>query len=219
MTSDLILNGIIIGLSATIPLGPIGVLCIQKTINKGWLFGVISGAGAATADMFYAILAGFGLSFITDFLVEYQMYLRIAAGIVLLIMGYKIFFTNPAKQLRKQSQHKRKGLFGDFISIFLLTFSNPLTVFFFIGAFAAFGGIKGDSGYFPVFTLTTSVFIGAMIWWVFLTFLISLFRKRFKLRNLLWINRIAGILIVIFGILAIVSIFFISEGYVQETIQ
>jgi len=178
MVLEFLVKGVTIGFAASIPLGPIGILCIQKTINKGRLSGFVSGLGAALSDTFYAVIAGFGLTFITNFILEKQLYLKIAAGAILFYLGFKIFFTDPIKQYREQSRKKGKGLFGDFISIFLLTVSNPLAVFFFGGAFAAFGFVSEESAFTSVLFLTLGVFIGATFWWTILTTLVNLFRKK-----------------------------------------
>lgn len=219
MVIEFLIKGVIIGFAASVPLGPIGILCIQKTINKGRLSGFVSGLGAAFSDTFYAIIAGFGLTFITNFIIEQQLYLKIAAAAILFYLGFKIFFTDPIKQYKEQSKRRGKGLFGDFISIFFLTISNPLAVFFFGGAFAAFGFVSEESAATSVLFLTLGVFFGAALWWTTLTTLVNIFRKRFKLKSLWWINKIAGLIVIAFGVLAIISIFFLSESYVNDTIR
>jgi threonine/homoserine/homoserine lactone efflux protein len=201
-------KGIIIGLSASIPLGPIGVLCIQRTLNKGRRSGFISGLGAAAADGFYAIIAGFSVSIVIDYLTEFQLYLRIAGSIVLFVLGYSLITTNPAVQLRKQLKKKRKGLFGDFISIFALTVSNPITVFVFAAVFAGFHVVEKTSETTSVLVLIIGILTGASIWWFTLSSIVSIFKEKFRLRNLLIINRIAGILVIAFGGFVIATIFF-----------
>ncbi len=208
MFLDYLWQGIIVGLSASIPLGPIGVLCIQRTLNKGKISGFVSGLGAAAADGFYAIVAGFSITIIIDSLTEYQTYLRIIGGIVLLVMGYKLIVANPGIQLRKQLKKKGKGLFGDFISIFALTVSNPITVFVFAAVFAGFGIVDKESQFTSVLSLIFGVVFGATLWWFTLSSVVSIFRSKFKLRRMLWINRIAGVLVIIFGLFVIASIFF-----------
>ncbi len=193
-------QGIVVGLSASIPLGPIGVLCIQRTLNKGRISGFVSGLGAASADGFYAIVAGFSISVVIDSLTEYQLYLRIIGGLVLLFMGYKLIVANPGVQLRKQLKKKRKGLFGDFISIFALTVSNPITVFVFAAVFAGFGIVDKESQFSSVLSLIVGVLTGATIWWFTLSSIVSIFRSKFKLRRMLVLNRIAGILVILFGL-------------------
>ena len=111
-------KGIIVGLSASIPLGPIGVICIQRTLNKGRRSGFISGLGAAVADGLYAFIAGFGVKIVMDSINEYQIFIRSIGGVFLLFMSYKLYVTNPGVQLRKQLKKKRSGLLGDFFSVF-----------------------------------------------------------------------------------------------------
>jgi threonine/homoserine/homoserine lactone efflux protein len=211
MFLDYLWKGIIIGLSASIPLGPIGVLCIQRTLNKGRLSGFISGLGAAFADGFYAVIAGFGVTAIIDYLTEYQLALRIIGAIVLIFMGVKLMQTNPALQLRRQLRKKRKGLIGDFISIFALTLSNPITLFIFITVFASLSIFNTESNALSVFFMLFGTLLGASTWWFILTTVVSIFRNEFKLRRMLYINRIAGILIVFFGIFVFISVFFLDK--------
>jgi len=208
MNLIILLNGFILGLSASIPLGPIGIICIQKTLNKGHLSGLVAGAGAAFADMFYAILAGFGVTFITNFIEEQQLIIRILGGLILLYLGYHIFSTNPAIQIRKK--HINKNFFGDFISIFFLTLSNPMTIFFFGAAFAGFGIVKEQSSMAELLQLIGGVFAGAFTWWFILTTFVNIFRKKFRLRRLWWINKIAGSMVIIFGIVIIISLLFVK---------
>jgi threonine/homoserine/homoserine lactone efflux protein len=206
MNFQYLINGMIIGYSASLPLGPIGILCIQKTINKGRLSGFVSGLGAATADTVYAIISGFGLTIISNFITSQQTYLRIGGAVVLVYLGIKIFFTNPGIQIRKQAKDKK--FFNDFISIFFLTISNPISLFVFAAVFAGFGIVKSKSEISSITELVLGVLLGATLWWTTLTSLINLFRNKIRLRNLLWINKISGVLIIIFGIVAFVSLFY-----------
>jgi threonine/homoserine/homoserine lactone efflux protein len=208
MFLEYISKGIVIGLSASIPLGPIGVLCIQRTLNKGRLSGFISGLGAAAADGFYAIVAGFSIAIIIDSLTAYQLYLRIIGSIILFFMGYKLIVTNPAIQLRKQLKKKGKGLFGDFISIFALTVSNPITVFVFAAVFAGFNVVNKASETISIIILIFGILLGATLWWFTLSSVVSIFRQKFKLRRMLIINRIAGVLVIAFGGFIIATLFF-----------
>ncbi len=201
-------KGVIVGLSASIPLGPIGVLCIQRTLNKGKLSGFISGLGAAFADVFFAIVAGFSIKIIIDSINEYQLYLRIIGGIVLLFMSYKLFVTNPGVQLRKQLKKKGNGLFGDFISIFALTISNPITLFVFAGVFAGFSMFNKTSEFNAVIFLIIGVLIGTSLWWFTLASVVNTFRSKFRLRRMLIINRIAAILVAVFAFFIFSTLFF-----------
>ena len=204
-----LVNGMVVGFSASIPLGPIGVLCIQKTINKGRMSGFMSGMGAASADTIYAIIAGFGLSFITNFIVSQQLVLRIIGAIILFYLGIRIFRTNPAIQIRREGR-KSKNILADYFSILFLTLSNPLTIFLFGAVFAGFGIIEGNADFKSVLFLVTGVFIGALTWWTLLTGVVNLFRSKFRLKRIWWINKITGILIMVFSVLALVSVFFLK---------
>jgi len=204
----LILQGILIGLTISAPLGPVGVLCIQRTIAKGLLAGFLAGLGAILADTFFATIAGFSISFIADFIARIQLHLRILGSIFLLYIGVKVFFTNPAKQLRKQSKSK-PNVWGDMVSVFFLTISNPITLFVLGGVFAGFKLVTKESTTLSTIFLVFGIFIGAATWWLTLSFLVSLFRSKINLRRLLWINRITGIIIIITGIAALISLYFI----------
>lgn len=163
MLADFVWKGIIIGLSASIPLGPIGILCIQRTLGKGRNSGLISGLGAASADLFYAVLAGFGVSFIINFIVQYQGVFKIAGGLFLIFLGIKLYIANPAKVMRRQLKQKNKGLWGDYLSAFALTLSNPIGLFVFMAVFAGLGLIEQNIHYFSVTILVSGVFAGAVL--------------------------------------------------------
>ncbi len=198
-----LIDGIIIGLSASVPLGPIGVLCLQRTLNKGRLSGFFSGLGAAFSDTIYAIVAGFSLSFIVQFIEKQMLYIQIVGAAILIFLGVRIFLSNPAIQLRKQK--KSKGtLFQDFISTFLITISNPLAIFLFIAFFAGFGVVQPGEEPGSHLFLITGVFLGASAWWFTLTSIINLFKSKVNLRRLWWLNKIAGASIVILVIIAFI---------------
>ena len=202
-----IIQGIAVGIAVSAPIGPVGILCIQKTINKGRNYGLASGLGATLADTFYAIVAGFGLTMISNFLIDQQFYMRVFGGGLLILMGIKMFMTNTVKQVRSQQNGKNKSLLGDFVSVFLLTVSNPLTIIAFGAIFAGMGFVAEESGFFSVLYLVLGVFLGAGLWWGGLVMLVYIFRHKFRLKRLYWINKLGGVGVVIFGIAAIVSMF------------
>ncbi len=204
-----ILDGIIIGFSASVPLGPIGVLCIQRTLNKGRLSGFVSGLGAAFSDTLYAIIAGFSLSFIVSFIEKQMLFIQIFGALILIFLGVKIFFSNPAQQLRRQRQGK-SSLLQDFVSTFLITISNPLAIFLFLAFFAGFGVVQKGENFYGHLLLIGGVMTGASLWWFILTFIINLFRSKINLRRLWWLNKIAGATIVVLVIIAFV--FFLIDN-------
>lgn len=206
MDITFIIKGIAIGILVSVPVGPVAVLAIQRSLNKGFKSGFITGIGAASADIIYAIIAGFSITFISDFLIENQTYIRIIGGVFLVFIGYKIFTSNPAKQIRK---HKTKGhnYYKDFLTSFFVTVSNPLTIIAFGAIFASFHMVNDKSASFSVIILIITVFSGALLWWVSLISIVTIFKNKIRLRNLLWINRITGLLIILFATLLIISSF------------
>jgi threonine/homoserine/homoserine lactone efflux protein len=201
------LKGIIVGLLASIPLGPVGVLCIQRTLNKGRLSGFLSGMGAASVDAIFALIAAMGLTFIINFIEQQRFFIQIIGGIVLIIMGLIVFYKNPVKQMRRQKRGKSTP-YQDFFSVFLLTLSNPVAVFLFVAALASIDIVSVESPILSTLFVVSGVFLGALLWWVMLISFVDLFRKKFRLKQLWWINKIAGVLITGFGIFAILAIFY-----------
>ncbi|MEA3444066.1 MAG: LysE family transporter [Bacteroidota bacterium] len=206
----LIIKGLIIGISVSAPLGPIGIICLQKTLNKGVLTGFLAGMGAAFADTFYALIAGFGVSFISDFFVDQQFYLRGAGGALLIILGLKVFYTNTIKQVRRQRSSKG-NIFGDFISVFFLTISNPITIIVFGAIFAGIGLAEEGANTYQAGIIVLGIFSGATLWWLTLAISINYFRHKIRLRSLWWINKIAGGIIAIIGLFFIVSLLYIEN--------
>ncbi len=210
MVLTLLIKGILVGLFASIPLGPIGIICIQRTINKGKLSGFLSGLGAASADTIFAAIAGFSLTFIIGFIEEQQIIFQAIGGVVVFGLGIKIFYTNPVRQLRR---HKRKkdNLLEDYLSVLLVTITNPLAVFLFIALFASLGVVVEGSNILLSLVATSGVFLGALLWWYILTTLVDTFRSKFRLKQLWWINKLSGAVIFTLGAVAIfglIRIFF-----------
>jgi threonine/homoserine/homoserine lactone efflux protein len=209
---EFFVKGLIIGILVSAPMGPIGVLCIQKTVNKGRFLGFFSGLGAATADTLYAVLAAFGVTFITNFMTQNRLIFQIVGIIVLLFMGIRMLFNNPIKQYRYYRASNRKtNAFGDYISVFLLTISNPLTIIFFGAAFTMLGLFTSAEGDRANSILVAGVFSGASLWWFILTYVVDFFRKHFRLRSIYWLNRISGFAIIVLTILAVLKFFVIDK--------
>jgi threonine/homoserine/homoserine lactone efflux protein len=206
MQSIFILFGksIAIGILASVPLGPVGVLCMQRTLSRGLLSGFISGMGAAVADALYAVVAILGLSVIINFIESQQLFMRAAGGVILLIVGIRIFYTNPVKQIR-QGRKNTRNHFTDFLSILILMLTNPVAILLFIAAFASLELVKPDPGMLLAGIIITGILTGATMYWLIFNSLINHFRTRFRLRMLFSINRTAGSLIFIVGIVAIIS--------------
>ncbi len=195
----------LLGFSIAAPVGPIGVLCIRRTLQFGRFSGFFSGLGAAVADSFYAGIAAFGLTFVSNALVSGQFWLRLVGGGFLLYLGWKTWVAKPSNQSREVSH---KNFVNDFLSTFFLTMTNPLTILSFLAVFAGIGLTSVDDSYWDSSILVAGVFLGSAIWWLMLSEGVTLFRKRVSEKVMRWINRVAGIIIGAFGIVALGSLFF-----------
>jgi threonine/homoserine/homoserine lactone efflux protein len=205
MPKDVILlfffKGLLIGFSIAAPVGPIGVLCIRRTVAYGRRSGLVSGLGAATADALYGCVAAFGLTIISHFLIHHQWGLRFVGGSFLCYLGIRTFLSRPGGA---PPSVRRLDLAGDYISTFFLTLTNPLTILSFAAVFAGLGlGTTGGT-YFEAGMLVAGVFLGSALWWWILSFGIGAFRDRFNPRGLRWINRFSGLVILGFGVAAMV---------------
>ena len=205
MDISFFLRGLLIGFSIAAPVGPIGVLCIRRTLAEGRAYGFISGLGAATADAFYGCVAGFGLTFITSFLVSQGLWLRLIGGLFLLYLGVRTFISMPPNTPTANDK-SRAGLASAYLSTLALTLTNPATILSFAVVFAGLGLASGSGDYLAAILLVIGVFIGSALWWLLLSGGISLVRDRFTLRALSWVNRLSGILITAFGILALATL-------------
>ena len=203
MDVSFLLKGVIIGFSIAAPVGPIGVLCIRRTLTKGRASGLLSGLGAATADAIYGCIAGFGLTLISDFFISQQVWLRLVGGIFLCFLGFRTFLSKPAEQA---ASTKGKGLAGSYVSTFFLTITNPMTILSFAAIFAGLGIGDASVSHISAALLVLGVFIGSALWWVLLSGGVSLFRKRLNSHALRWVNRISGLIIMGFGLIALFSL-------------
>lgn len=203
MDISFLIRGLIIGFSIAATVGPMCILCINRTLRKGQLYGLVSGLGIATADAVYGSIAGFGLTVITSFLVSQQMWIHLIGGLFLVYLGIKTTFTRPAE---RAAAAKADGFVGAYVSTFLLTLTNPLTILSFAAIFAGIGVGGASKSYLSATLVVCGVFLGSVTWWCILTSGISLLRKKFTARWLLWINRISGVIILLFGILALLSL-------------
>lgn len=200
MDINYFIKGLLIGFSIAAPVGPIGILCIKRTITSGRLAGLISGLGAATADAVYGFIAAFGLTFISSFLIDQQSWLRLLGGAFLCYLGVKTFITKPTESSSLSNEISLLNAYG---STFFLTLTNPLTILSFAAIFAGLGLLDVDGNYLSATIIVLGVFIGSACWWFLLSSGVSIFRTRFTSTGLLWVNRISGLIILGFGIAAV----------------
>ena len=206
MDGGLFIRGAILGFSIAAPVGPIGVLCIRRTLAEGQLVGLLSGLGAATADACYGGVAAFGLTAVSSRLIGHQDALRLIGGIFLLYLGIRTFLTAPVQSIKRG---QRRRLLGNYLSTLGLTLTNPTTIFSFVAIFAGLGWAGTSSeGYPSAALLVLGVFSGSALWWLILSSGISLLRAGFSLRVMRWVNRLSGTVIGGFGVVALLSLIF-----------
>ena len=205
---DVMIKGILIGMIASAPMGPVGVLCVQRTLNKGRWYGFVTGIGAAVSDIIYALITGLGMSFIMDLITEPQtlFFLRIFGSIMLLGFGIYCWRSDPTKKIHISG--KQKGtLVHNGVTAFLVTFSNPLIIFLFMATFAQFSFIIPDHplemslGYL-------CIVLGALMWWYGLSWLIDTVRGKFDNNGIILINKTIGGLVVAFSVIILIGTIF-----------
>jgi threonine/homoserine/homoserine lactone efflux protein len=196
------MKGILLGFSIAAPVGPIGVLCIRRTLANGMFTGVLSGLGTATADAMYGCVAAFGVTIISNFLFVHQFYLRFLGGLFLLYLGYTTYRSIPAETAAKASG---KGLFGAYTSAFFLTLTNPMTIISFAAVFAGMGiGTSGEN-YTLAGLLVFGVFLGSMFWWLILSGMVNALRTTFDTKRLNYVNQFSGVIIAGFGVVSLIT--------------
>lgn len=206
---DFVFKGILIGLVASAPMGPVGVLCIQRTLNKGRWYGFMTGIGACVSDIIYALITGFGMSFVMDFVgnEHNRFVLQLSGSVVLLLFGIYCYRSNPTKNMHQSSKNQKGTLVHNGITAFLVTLSNPLIIFLFIFLFAQFAFVVNDRP-FEMTIGYISIILGAMLWWFGLTWLIDKVRGKFDNYGIVLINRVVGCIVVIFSVIMLLGTVF-----------
>lgn len=207
-----LLKGLLIGFSIAAPVGPIGVLCIRRTLTRGRVSGFACGMGAATADAIYGVVAGFGLTFVSGVLIGQQQLLRLVGGAFLCYLGARALLARPVADSAPENTPARGDVVGAYSSTFFLTLTNPMTILSFAAIFAGLGVGSYGGDYVSAGLLVLGVFTGSALWWLILSGGADLFRTRLDPRRnvsaMLWINRISGVVILGFGLAALGSLAF-----------
>jgi threonine/homoserine/homoserine lactone efflux protein len=202
----ILLKGIVLGLMVSMPLGPVGIILVNRTIKRGFLSGFFSGLGLASADTILAFLAGLGFTVIISFIKEERFIISIIAGITIIGVGLKIFLSNSVKDFRNKEKAD-KSLWRDYYSVFVLSISNPYTIFIFVAFFSGIhiaGKVKPE---LVPFFLIPGIFIGTLTWWLFLSYFLSRLKKNIRLRGIVRITKVGGIAIIVIGIVVLLSVF------------
>ena len=192
-------KGILVGLFVSVPMGPIGMLCIQRTLNKGRIHGLLTGLGATTSDLLYTFVSLFFLSFISDFIEKYKFVIQLSVSAILIIFGFFIFNSHPSVQ-PKPTENRNSSLISDYITSFGLTLSNPLVLLVLIALFAKFEFLTSSSSYIEIALGVSAILIGASLWWLTLTFIVSKLRNKLTINGIRVINKLTGIIIISIGI-------------------
>lgn len=203
MLGTVLLKGAIIGFSLAAPTGPVGMMCIRRTLTYGQRRGFVSGLGAATADSVYAIVAAFGITLISNFIIEQEHWIRLTGGILLILLGIRTLLKHPVE---KSPQNGINGHASAFVSMFLLTFTNPMTLFAFAVVFAGIGAGSAVGDTLTASFLVAGVFCGSALWFLFITSAVHFYKDKFKIWGLKVVNTIAGSFILLCGIVVLLSL-------------
>jgi threonine/homoserine/homoserine lactone efflux protein len=200
---DLLLKGFVVGVVVSAPLGPVGVLCIQRTLNKGRWYGFVTGLGAALSDIAYALLTGYGMSFMDEFLTRNQILLQVVGSVMLFIFGVYTFRSNPVQSIRPVSSTPG-SYFHNFVTAFFVTLSNPLIIFLFIGLFARVSFVMPGSPLGFQLVGYLAIIGGAVTWWLLLTYFVNKVRTQFNLRGIWVLNRVIGVIVMLMSVVGVV---------------
>jgi threonine/homoserine/homoserine lactone efflux protein len=192
-----LLKGVAIGVVIALPVGPVGVLCVRRTVFEGPVYGFISGIGAATADTIFGVIAAAGLTFLRDWLLSYQDWFGAAGGIFLVIVGVRTLLVPPTERETVPLSGERR--FTAYFSTFALTITNPITILAFAAIFAKVG-VAESAGMFTLGMLVLGVFAGSLVWWLGLSFGLFWLQRLAGSFHLAWLNRISGGILAVSGI-------------------
>lgn len=207
---ETIYKGFIIGVIVSAPMGPIGILCVQRTLNRGRMHGLVTGMGAMVSDLIYASITLIGMGFVHNILEANEQLLQYVGSLVIILFGIGIFFTNPLKILKPSTSAPETRYNHDFITAFFLTLSNVAIVFLFISLFARFNYSPLDTNWFTFSVGLISIGLGAIAWWFFITTYVSKLKKYFNRQSLKFFNRIVGSILILLGVLGIVGAYLLS---------
>jgi threonine/homoserine/homoserine lactone efflux protein len=198
----LFFKGLIIGASVSAPVGPIGLLCINRSLTEGRVRGFVSGLGAATADMLFCVIAGYGFTFVSRFMDEQALLIRLVGAFCLIVLGLRIFVAKPEE---KSCAVSGGDLAHIYVSTLFLTLINPITILFFVALFSSLGLSFTQHAHPSLALITLGVFVGAVAWWFLLSGAVSRLHRRLSQKTMRWVNRLSGTIIMVLGFLAFVS--------------
>lgn len=204
MAAAFLIKGLILGFSIAAPVGPIGILCIRRSLSFGRSHGLLTGLGAATADMLYGAIAGFGLKQLSDFLVGHEMAIRLIGAVFLAYLGARIFFAKPPPA--RETKAQPGSLLSSYGSSLVLTLTNPMTILSFVAAFAGLGLANASGDVLSSLFMVAGVFFGSAVWWLILSTLTAKMKQMMTSGVMAGINRLSGVLLFAFAVAAVVSL-------------
>jgi threonine/homoserine/homoserine lactone efflux protein len=213
MVTGIFLKGLVVGFLVATPVGPIGLLCIQRTLSEGKMHGLVSGLGAATADAVYGLIAALGLTVISNFLFKEQFWFRLIGGLFLCYLGTKILLSKPRGQASSANGSRHISNYG---STFFLAITSPVTVLVFAAVFAGLGVVSPGSYYLSVGLSVAGVFTGSALWWFMLCGIAGIFHGKISYDKLTGLNKVSGIIVTVFGLSFLL---FLIIGYIHGTAQ
>jgi threonine/homoserine/homoserine lactone efflux protein len=213
MVTSIFLKGLVVGFLVATPVGPIGLLCIQRTLSEGKMHGLVSGLGAATADAVYGLIAALGLTFISNFLFREQFWFRLIGGLFLCYLGTKILLSKPRGQASSANGSRHISNYG---STFFLAITSPVTILVFAAVFAGLSVVSPSSYYLSVGLSVAGVFAGSALWWFMLCGVAGIFHGKISYDKLTWLNKVSGIIITVFGLSFLL---FLLVGYIHGNVQ
>jgi threonine/homoserine/homoserine lactone efflux protein len=202
----ILIKGIIIGWFASLPMGPIGVLCVQRTLSGGKFSGFISGMGAAAADALFALIAGFGVNYIIQMIENQELLFKMIGSSIIVLIGLKIYLTDTVKQFRLSRSNKEGKPLRHFFTVFFLTLTNPGMILLFIWFFATLNIVLNTSNYVMSSVIVLGVFIGGSLWWFTVATIVNRLRNNLRIRSIYWFNKISGGIILFLGIVSIIKV-------------
>ena len=207
---EVIYKGIIIGVIVSAPMGPIGILCVQRTLNRGRLHGLATGLGAMVSDLFYASITLIAMGFVDELMQANEQVIQYIGSTVIILFGIGIFSTNPLKILKPNSAAPETRYYQDFVTAFFLTLSNVAIVFLFISLFARLHYSPLDKNWFTFVVGMISIGLGALAWWFFITTYVSKLKKYFNRQSLKFFNRIVGSILIFLGVIGVVGAYLLG---------
>ncbi|PLX38847.1 MAG: lysine transporter LysE [Hyphomicrobiales bacterium] len=206
MTAELVLSGIVIGLAVAAPIGPINLMCIQRSLNHGFLAGLATGAGAVLGDGVFAALSAFGLTAVSGVIQSWSGWIEALGGLLLLVMGVRVFLQSPPSARDHSPPPGLVRHAGLFSGTFALTITNPATMLGFIALFGAGGLVRSPSDYGSAVVIVLSVMLGSLLWWIIISAAVSRYRDRFSSRTMRRIDHFSGLLILGFGLFVLIRL-------------